>query len=885
MEALAALFGLLLLLALGLALIGVPLLLRRVGQLSHRLQTLETNLTRLAHATTVDKPAESTPPVSQPTHQEPVEEPRSTPPSYESAVIEALSGGETSETEGWASSRTVEKPVSAADSVDIYVAVKDEKAAWWQPLLDRLLAMNVTAQVGAVVLIFGAIFLGKYASDIGVLTLQAKLILMATASVVFAGGGSYLYQRQPLYAQIMQGVGFAGWLVTLFVAHVLYQQIPWLVTLIAGVFAVVLIGYRAIRQDSQWLAMLAFLGGFMTPFIASSEVSSLWRLFAFLGVLNVAVVGTALSKPWRWLVREAYVGSFGLLAALMLAEHLQNDLNQASTQWPMLSFIAVTLMAFSILAWRWLATQQLVFIRHASGLLFGVPAAATLALQALFHESAGTVAWCLGLAGLWYAGLFLVSRQKTLLAIAVVLATGAVPYALSDNLTSLTYAIEGAAFVYWAVRFNRRVGFVWGCLLQLVAAAFAFHLFLETEIRADHLSVSWLLYGAITLAGLSSAVWLRRYQQPFAELQRYLQGALLVWSVSIWLYQWAFWLSELYSMQYTLWYLTWVVAGTLGAVFAAAIVWRWRLLRQGLPLLQLLFAVLGMYFLAEYAEVASGLKLWVLAALSVGLFVIRGYQAKSDHGLADWDALIVWFVLPALTALSLFHAPVIQTDWNLIWLMAFPLVIAFYLQRGLALFFQAGKVRRFSRVLSLMIVGALSLATLSRLGNYSPLPFWPLLHPLLLAAIFCAEILYRFIRRHRVLRLVWVMWLGAVLTIELNRWLFHYAGVAFNLDAWLSSALTQTVWSLVWTLIGGLLMITGARLKPSRSRWMLGASVLGIIVLKMFVLDLAQAGTLYRILSFIGVGGLLLAIGFIAPIPDTAQGTRQDVGDAQNTAP
>ncbi|MDX1474320.1 MAG: DUF2339 domain-containing protein, partial [Reinekea sp.] len=239
MEALAALFGLLLLLALGLALIGVPLLLRRVGQLSHRLQTLETNLTRLAHATAVDKPAESTPPVSQPTHQEPVEEPRSTPPSYESAVIEALSGGETSETEGWASTRTVEKPVSEADSVDIYVAVKDEKAAWWQPLLDRLLAMNVTAQVGAVVLIFGAIFLGKYASDIGVLTLQAKLILMATASVIFAGGGSYLYQRQPLYAQIMQGVGFAGWLVTLFVAHVLYQQIPWLVTLIAGVFAVV----------------------------------------------------------------------------------------------------------------------------------------------------------------------------------------------------------------------------------------------------------------------------------------------------------------------------------------------------------------------------------------------------------------------------------------------------------------------------------------------------------------------------------------------------------------------------------------------------------------------------------------------------------------------
>jgi LPXTG-motif cell wall-anchored protein len=39
------------------------------------------------------------------------------------------------------------------------------------------------------------------------------------------------------------------------------------------------------------------------------------------------------------------------------------------------------------------------------------------------------------------------------------------------------------------------------------------------------------------------------------------------------------------------------------------------------------------------------------------------------------------------------------------------------------------------------------------------------------------------------------------------------------------------------------------------------------VVLKLFFVELAQTGTVTRIVSFIGVGLLMLLIGYVAPVP------------------
>jgi uncharacterized membrane protein len=46
-----------------------------------------------------------------------------------------------------------------------------------------------------------------------------------------------------------------------------------------------------------------------------------------------------------------------------------------------------------------------------------------------------------------------------------------------------------------------------------------------------------------------------------------------------------------------------------------------------------------------------------------------------------------------------------------------------------------------------------------------------------------------------------------------------------------------------------------------------GALLLSIVLAKLFFNDLGNTGTVARIVSFIGVGVLLLVIGYVAPVP------------------
>jgi uncharacterized membrane protein len=61
-------------------------------------------------------------------------------------------------------------------------------------------------------------------------------------------------------------------------------------------------------------------------------------------------------------------------------------------------------------------------------------------------------------------------------------------------------------------------------------------------------------------------------------------------------------------------------------------------------------------------------------------------------------------------------------------------------------------------------------------------------------------------------------------------------------------------------------MLLGHR-RVLRTVWIVGAGLLGIVVLKLFFVELADQGGLYRIVSFIVVGVLLLVVGYFAPVP------------------
>ena len=52
-----------------------------------------------------------------------------------------------------------------------------------------------------------------------------------------------------------------------------------------------------------------------------------------------------------------------------------------------------------------------------------------------------------------------------------------------------------------------------------------------------------------------------------------------------------------------------------------------------------------------------------------------------------------------------------------------------------------------------------------------------------------------------------------------------------------------------------------------RGVWITGATLMAVVVLKLFFIDLSNVGGMERIVSFIAVGVLMLVIGYFSPVP------------------
>ena len=177
-------------------------------------------------------------------------------------------------------------------------------------------------------------------------------------------------------------------------------------------------------------------------------------------------------------------------------------------------------------------------------------------------------------------------------------------------------------------------------------------------------------------------------------------------------------------------------------------------------------------------------------------------------------------------------------------------------------------------------------------GDAAPLPYLPVLNPLEIGqgiAVFAFALWARALPatwRTRVPQPVALAVAGAtafaLVTGLVLRACHHGAGIAWDEDALWASTLAQAALSVTWASIGVALMMTGHR-AVRRAVWLVGAGLLGIVVAKLFLVELADRGSLYRIVSFIVVGALMLVVGYFAPMPPRRE-TPAAADDAPDTA-
>jgi uncharacterized membrane protein len=422
-----------------------------------------------------------------------------------------------------------------------------------------------------------------------------------------------------------------------------------------------------------------------------------------------------------------------------------------------------------------------------------------------------------------------------------------------------------------------RIRYAAGWFVMLALATWVGAWFLA-EARFE-LALAW---GA---AGIAVA-WLRWHlRERSLERPRPLSGWVVAWALVWWLAGGAGWIDRDTPLAWQAAALLLLAAGTAVWFEAVGSALGWRAARRAQIVLPLAMLVMtgGYAFMRTHPLADGGWLGWPIAFatlymllrrqdgadatvlprlqhlagawLAVGLLTWEGLWQTSEHVLGSGWRAAAW-VAPAALAL------VVSSRLSSTPLWPFARYRDTY-AGGIALPLAAAAL--------LWSVAASPLAS----GDPRPFAYLPLLNPVDVAQGLVLAGLWLFARfvaapgRPDIARVVPValgalgfLWLNAILL----RTVHHYAGVPFALVALLDSVLTQSALSIVWTVTALALMLVATR-HGLRTFWLAGAVLLAVVVVKLFVNDLGNTGTIARIVSFIGVGVLLLAIGYLAPVP------------------
>ena len=785
---------------------------------------------------------------------------------------------------------------------------------------------NMFVRIGIIILFFGVSFLLKYVSDRGFFPIEYRLIGVVIGAMCLLGLGWRLRHKNETYALLLQGAGIGVLYLDIFAAYNLYQLIPpiaaFVLLFVVSMFSAAL----AVLQDSKSLAVLGFSGGFLAPILASSGSDNHVGLFSYYALLNIAIVVIAWFKAWRELNLLGFAFTF-IIGTIWGVLRYNSD--KFSTTEP---FLIIFFLFYVLIAVLYALRQPLKLRGYVDGtLLFGVPLAASGLQYYLVKDYEYGVSISSFVMGAFYMVLawFIWQRKgqglkllsEAFLALGVIFASMAIPFALAPTQTAAAWALEGAGFIWLGSRQNRLSVRSFGVLLQLAAGAIFLSRYEFIKESQAFINGEFISSVMLAVAGIFSARLLIKSFDGKKHWENYLSPVLLVWGLT--------WLIGDFTLQLVEHFPERLLVSSM-LIFIAG--------------LSLLLAILAIRtkplwkhaFIAAFTLFILVLFVGFVQALIAAFSSTLAYHPSMSYGWFAWPFVfgVYYYLLHLLhknelfprfqtffhTVLLLFAVLLLtiegehwlsntfklQSAWIGIWL-AVPATITLWkiIKAKFWPFSRFQKsLTKYSGSILALALGFWSFIALTDKGTSDPLPWIPLLNPLDVMLMIVFITLFKWwqsfdsfgvknedqsetsliggslLKNRKVFnKRLLVMGFVALAFLWLNFNLFriahHWFGVSWDEGAMYGSNLVQTAVSILWALSGVILTLYASH-KNKRLLWMIGAVLLGLVVLKLFVIDLSALGSLGRIVSFLVVGALFMSIGYFAPLPDKSEDIEDD---------
>ncbi len=779
-------------------------------------------------------------------------------------------------------------------------------------LFNWLIKVNIITKIAIIILFLGLTYLFKYGIEHQrhYLTPEVRILGALILGIGLLAIGWKLRRKRQIYALILQGGAIAILYLTIFAAFKLYELIPTLIT-----FAILVVICSSsilfsILQRAISLAIIACVGGYVTPILLSDGSGNHVALFSYYLMISTAILIISITQSWRILNLIGFTFTF----IVSLVWGIQSFTPEFYKECQI--FILGNLVIYGVLA-------VLLSIRSIHNkekyqniidllLLFGAP------LCGFGLQYAITQQWEFGPAfsslgfGLFYlVGAFIIfhlwkSLAKTLslywLAIGVSFITLAIPLALSANWTATLWMFEGTAITWIMLSQKYYRTALSGTLIMslgIISAAIS----LENNQLAPMLYTSLLGISSIILL-VNACLW-HQYGQK-TEVTKLIKSFCLSIAVVVWIL-WILLSIPLFLQQIIL-----QIPLILLCFTASFWLWyfigkksNWNIICHGMLLLWAVLAIsllkshdVSCYYFSSYWPCNLA---WIAAFISgyIYIYKIRDSKINSNTGINNRFILLhisLFWMLLGWFAREIFHLfdtlpwgyEVIK--WSLLATIASGITLLFYI------LIKRQYITSFTLIKSYWSIGLLPLISymvfylivgLGMSGQIIYWPYIPIINPLDESAIFSLIMFCVWLKLAMnywqienkttnlanfkiplpnliviLLLTLTFLWANSIVLRCLSQ-TFDISWSTFNL--WHNNIVQMTL-SLLWMLSAVILIAIGHRYSL-RKIWFCGQLMQIIVIIKLIFVDIREIDGLLRAFAFIGVALLMLLIGYFAPLP------------------
>jgi uncharacterized membrane protein len=164
--------------------------------------------------------------------------------------------------------------------------------------------------IGGLALALGGFFLVRYSIEAGLIGPGVRIILGGLFAAVLLAAGEWTRRKESIsdivalpianIPAILTAAGTAVAFATVYAAYALYGFLaPASAFILLGLVALATLAAALLHGPA--LAGLGVVGAFVTPLLVSSDQPDYWALYIYLAIVTAASLGLARIRLWRWL--------------------------------------------------------------------------------------------------------------------------------------------------------------------------------------------------------------------------------------------------------------------------------------------------------------------------------------------------------------------------------------------------------------------------------------------------------------------------------------------------------------------------------------------------------------------------------------------------------